>query len=142
MKKDTLRVGTSKGEFGVDVEILLPENDADVLAISKGSESYRVSKFTRGYRIDLQEGGARQVVVEMLGGKSAAVAMKDAEFVAKVKKAVEEEIASFNPDTPRARGGRKPAVPQVVTVKAGKKQYSEAEVRALLAGLRGIIVEG
>lgn len=140
MKKDTLRVGTSKGEFYVEVEIQSPETLADCATLSKQNEAYQVAKFARAHRIDLQEGGARETVVEMLGGKSPAAAMKDAAFMALVKAAVEAEIKSFDPAAPRARGGRKPAAPQVVTLKAGKKTFSEAEVKAMLAGLKGITV--
>lgn len=142
MKKDTLKVGTSKGEFYVEVEISIPESIEDVNALAKNDAEYVISKFTRGYRIDLQEGGARQVVAEMLGGKSPAQAMRDVEFVAKVKAAVEAEIAAFDPKAPRARGTRAKPAP-TVTLAQGKKQYSAAELLAMLeaAGVK-VISEG
>lgn len=155
MKKDMLKIGTAKGEFGVEVEIDIPESLEDCAVLSKvghaiamlmprGSDnvgiSYMVAKFTRGYRIDLQEGGARQAIAELLGGKSAVAAMKDADLVARAKKLATDEIAAFDPAAPRARGGRKPAAPQVVTIEAGKTSFTAEEVQAMLAGLKGIQV--
>lgn len=157
MKKDTLKVGTSKGEFYVEVEVNMPEtlrdcgilakiiDDAHLASLDrvdaegdKAGVGYMVAKFTRGYRIDLQEGGARQALTELLGGKSAAQAMKDAELLAKAKKVVQDEIAAFDPAAPRARGGRK-ATPQTVTIDPNKT-YSAAELQALLASVKGISV--
>lgn len=158
MQQDTLRVGTSKGEFGVDVKIDLPQTLADMATLSKASESfvrqlgklmitpedvvavnYIVGKFTRGYRIDLQEGGARQAVVELLGTKQVKIALADAELMKKVQAAVEAEIKGFDPAAPRARA--KKQAPQTVTLEAGKTSYTPEEVAALLANLRGVVVQ-
>lgn len=140
MQKDTLKVGTQKGDFYVNVEISIPDTDKDVLSLSKNSEAYRVAKFTRGYRIDLQEGGARQIVAEMLAGQKqpAAVLMKDDKFMATVKAAVQKEIAAFDPLAPRARKTRAPVVN--LSLEDGK-QYSAEEVKAMLAAVRGLNVE-
>lgn len=135
MQKDTLQVGVEG--FSVSVDIEIPDTMADCATLSKGSEKYQVSKFTRGYRIDLQEGGARQVVREMVAGKSPSM-LKDESFIAKVKSAVVAEIAAFNPDTPRARAS-KPSAPQVVTIDPNK-QYSAVEIAALLASVKGVVV--
>lgn len=160
MKKDMLKVGTSKGEFSVEVEIDVPETLADCAVLSKANDlamffseaaepvskedgpgvAYMVAKFTRGYRIDLQEGGARQAVAELLGGKNVSLALKDAEFMAKVKQAASDEIAGFDPAAPRARGGRKPAVPQVIRLVEGKTSYTAEEVAAMLSGVKGLTV--
>lgn len=140
MKKDTLKIGTQKGDFFVLVEIDIPETKADVAVLSKGDADYEVAKFTRGYRIDLQEGGARQIVAEMLAAKKqpAAVLMKDAAFMATVKKAAEGEVKAFDPKAPRARKTRAPQV--TVSVEAGKT-YSAEEVQKMLAAVRGLTVE-
>lgn len=134
MKADTLQVGVEG--FSVVVNINVPETKEDVSIASKGNQAYEIAKFNRGYRIDLQEGGARQVVREMIAGKSPSM-LKDLSFIATVKKAVEVEIAGFDPAQPRARATK--PVAQTVTVEKDR-QYSAEEVAALLANIKGLTV--
>lgn len=137
MKTATLKVGIK--DFQVEVEIELPESLSDCRELARGNEKYIVSSFIRGYRIDLQEGGARQGIAELLNGKSAVQASRDPQMLAKAREIVLEEIRSFDPEHPRERGGRKPAKPQVVIVQ--DKQYSAEEVKALLAGLKNVVID-
>lgn len=128
MLKDKLQVGV-RG-FSVEVIVDIPQNLSEVASVSKGHDDYIVAKFVRGYRIDLQEGGARQVVAEMIAGKDAGL-LKDPAFYTQVREAVEAEISAFDPAAPRSRGGR-PAKPVVVNLPK-KKSYTADELQALLA---------
>ena len=143
MKKESLKVGIDG--FAVSIDVDMPENMADVKTAAKDNAEYIVSKFVRGYRIDLQEGGARQIVREMVEAakRPASVLSKDEAFVAKVRQAVIEEIGQFDPNAPRSRGGR-PARPitltagDMATIAAAKNQ---TEAMAAFLASKGIKLE-
>ncbi len=58
MKQGKLQVGTRGGK-NVDAVIRLPETAADCLVLANNSEPHMVARFTRGWRIWLQDAIAR-----------------------------------------------------------------------------------
>lgn len=143
MKKENLRVGIDG--FAVSVVVSIPTTLPECQAVAKGNADYVVAKFVRGYRIDLQEGGARQVVREMVEAakRPVSVLLKDEAFMKKVQAAVAEEIGHFDSNAPRSRGGR-PAKPVVLTAAdmatLAKAKDQPAAIAELLAA-KGIRLE-
>lgn len=114
MHKDTLKVGID--DLSVTITVDMPDTEEDVVKLSKGNAKYRIAKFVRGYRIDLQEGGARQAIREAVeaSGRPAISLAKDPVFMARMQALAEAEVSAFDPDAPRSRGGR-PAKPVELT---------------------------
>lgn len=129
MKKGNLKVGISDPKFAVKVQIDQAETLEDVTKLARGSVQYVVDCFMRGHRINLQESDARQTVLDMVAGKTTPE-RENPQFVEKVAKAVEKNLADFDPTAERKRGGR-PAKP--VNVEVTKKTYTVEEMQALLS---------
>lgn len=128
MKKGNLKIGVSEPKFFVKVEINESETVEDMMSLAKGSLNYVLSCFMRGHRIALQDSDARSTVAELVQGKTTPE-LADEKFVERVTKAVEKDIAAFDPTAERKRGGR-PAKP--VDVEVSKKSYTVAEMQELL----------
>jgi hypothetical protein len=129
MEKATLQIGVK--DFSIEVEFSQPTTLSDVHVAARKDEEYIVSKFVRGYRIDLQEkSGAREYVREMLKGKSAAAAMKDEAFKKVVKAGIEKLLKEFDPSAERKRG---PRGPQEVKVTADEMKAAGNDPQKLMA---------